>query len=491
MTIDLEEARTKISEGKDSFDFGGLRYESKGSFRLTNIKELRAGVITQDASEGEIWVDHIRTEEVKKEEGTAQRITVTSNYKDWLSFRWDQKDKDAGFRSIGQTTSVEDLTSKEFRTSLSYLKYLPADYTWTWEHKKTDPDTTKDVITSELGDNKVEKQTFNLKFNPNNQFKLLPVLTGSYVDSKQTNKDIWTNLLKKESLEKTLTGTLGHSYNYKFPEKILIIPTGEALSLSTSYQHTEEEKKIEEKVAATTSRTKKRAQNGSLTLNFSPVQPLSSTTKLSLGQKREAANPLNLGSETALKSREAGLDFNTKLTSIPGLVPDFKWNSKFNENYTTSTITGWTKNASLSTNLSLGSRFVPKEWREELKFFSFDHTYALNISANYSDLSGEEQTLDIIKDIYRDYFASRLAGSGPGNNLLDRRTSANINRTHSIKTKWFLWSPLTTSLNFDHSNKEEQSQSSILKTITSTYNLDLNLNLKEAVNWEKVLGLLV
>ncbi|MBU0567231.1 hypothetical protein KKC52_04170, partial [bacterium] len=44
MTIDLEEARTKISEGKDSFDFGGLRYESKGSFRLTNIKELRAGV---------------------------------------------------------------------------------------------------------------------------------------------------------------------------------------------------------------------------------------------------------------------------------------------------------------------------------------------------------------------------------------------------------------------------------------------------------------
>ncbi|MBU1487367.1 hypothetical protein KKH56_04885, partial [bacterium] len=49
MTIDLEEARTKISEGKDSFDFGGLHYESKGSFRLTNIKELRAGVLTQGA----------------------------------------------------------------------------------------------------------------------------------------------------------------------------------------------------------------------------------------------------------------------------------------------------------------------------------------------------------------------------------------------------------------------------------------------------------
>lgn len=487
MTIDLEEARTKISEGEDSFSLGGLAYESKGSFRLTNIKELRVGVLTQGAGEGEIWVDHIRTEEVKKEEGTAHRITISSTYKDWLTLGWDQKDKDAGFRSIGQTTSVEDLTSREFKTSLSYLKYLPADYTWAWEHKKTDPDKTKDVITSELGDNLIKKHIFNLKFNPNNQFKLLPVLTGSYEDFQQTNKDIWTNLLEKESSEKTLTGTLSHSYNYKFPQRIWIVPTGEALSLSTSYKHTEEEKKIDEEVTTTTSRTKKRAQNGSLILNFSPLKPLSGATKFSLGQKREAEEPLGLGSETALKSREAGLDFNTTLTSIPGLVPDFKWNSKFNEDYTTSTITGWTKNASLGTNLSLSSRFTPKEWRPELKFFSFDHTYSLDISAKYSDLSGKEETLNTIKDIYKDYFEKRLAGSGPGNNLLDRRTSASINRSHSLKTKWFLWQPLTTSLNFDHSNKEEQSQSSILKTITSTYNLDLNLDLKKAINWERVL----
>ncbi|RKX23071.1 MAG: cell surface protein SprA [Candidatus Zixiibacteriota bacterium] len=96
---------------------------------VVNIKEGLFGVDTGDVS-GEIWLDELRVTDVRRDVGTAMRISTQGSVADLFQYNFSYQDKDPYFRGISAATrggSDQNLGSGKTEKSMSYGFSLSID----------------------------------------------------------------------------------------------------------------------------------------------------------------------------------------------------------------------------------------------------------------------------------------------------------------------------------------------------------------------------
>jgi len=130
--IDLDElSRTKFSQnGKVSVPGkpGGY-YKVSGTPSLNTIRYFRVGVRNIDTVPytGEVWIDEMRVSGVRKESGSALRLSTAVRIADVITFNGNWESKDADFHDIKtQFGSGNSIESQNYSGVLSVDKLLPA-----------------------------------------------------------------------------------------------------------------------------------------------------------------------------------------------------------------------------------------------------------------------------------------------------------------------------------------------------------------------------
>lgn len=107
-------------------------YRVRGDPNINEVKYFAAGIInlaSEDIS-GEIWLDELRVTDVRKDVGTAGRISVSGNIADLMSYNFSLRSQDAFFRGLSSATrggSANNLGSGRTSTSISYGSSLNFD----------------------------------------------------------------------------------------------------------------------------------------------------------------------------------------------------------------------------------------------------------------------------------------------------------------------------------------------------------------------------
>ena len=129
--IDLDElSRTKFSQnGKVSVPGkpGGY-YKVNGTPSLNTIRYFRVGVKNMDTVPytGEVWLDELRVSGVRKESGSALRLSTAVKVADVISFNGNWESKDADFHDIKtQFGSGNSLESQNYSGVLNVHRLLP------------------------------------------------------------------------------------------------------------------------------------------------------------------------------------------------------------------------------------------------------------------------------------------------------------------------------------------------------------------------------
>ena len=97
-------------------------------FGNPNINEIRffaAGIVnkdTADAIDGQIWLDELRVTEVRKDVGTAGRVSIVGNMADFINYNFTMQSQDPYFRGLSSATrggSSNNLGSGRQQTTLN------------------------------------------------------------------------------------------------------------------------------------------------------------------------------------------------------------------------------------------------------------------------------------------------------------------------------------------------------------------------------------
>lgn len=134
----ITKGRTKWNE----IDTTDGSYRVRGNPNINDVKFFAAGIINIDNVDsarltGEIWLDELRVTEVRKDVGTAARISVGGTIADLMSYNFSFQSQDAFFRGLSSATrggSSNNLGSGKTTTlinyggSLSFHKFLPRSW---------------------------------------------------------------------------------------------------------------------------------------------------------------------------------------------------------------------------------------------------------------------------------------------------------------------------------------------------------------------------
>jgi len=123
----------------DTIDVTDYPYRVKGLPNINEIQYLAAGVMNmgEEPISGEIWLDELRVTDVRKDKGTAARLTVNGSMADLITYNFSYEHRDAYFRGLSQATrggssnnlgSGEETNNFSLGTGLSFHKFLPRSW---------------------------------------------------------------------------------------------------------------------------------------------------------------------------------------------------------------------------------------------------------------------------------------------------------------------------------------------------------------------------
>lgn len=125
------------NESYNSVDVTSGKYHIRGNPNINQIRYYAAGVINPDPDKevsGEVWLDELRVTNVRRDVGTAGRVTVTGNMADLVNYGFSYEYRDPYFRGISAATrggSDNNLGSGRTEKTMSYNaslqlhKFLP------------------------------------------------------------------------------------------------------------------------------------------------------------------------------------------------------------------------------------------------------------------------------------------------------------------------------------------------------------------------------
>ncbi|MBU2600006.1 hypothetical protein KJ849_05485 [bacterium] len=452
--------------GSPPYSFQEGSYEIKGNPSLSNINEVRLG-IRGDGQKGEIWVNEVFLSENMIKEGQAKRVTINTNYKDFLNLKWSKKEIDRNFENIDRVSPLQDKEWQNFDASLSIIKCLPMNYSFQKEKTLTDPAEdpvrSENITISNFGQRIFRQHNTGVKFS----LPKLPTVKANYVTSK--NKNDYQN---EERMEDSKALSVNMNYQYQFPLKIWIIPTGESLSVSLVCKYNGEIRKTEyPREASKDSYLREKGLGNSITINYTPISILGINTLFNFERKdqkeRESYYP---------KFRLIENNYDLNIYKIKGLAPKVGLKSFLSEDYL---IKERYKNVKTNLSFNVGSNIALGEWWLPLKLVVFNPSYSLSLAASYDKISGDLNTKDTLKEIYRDYYLDKLLfnHSKSRSSLESLRKSASKKATYDLSSNWYLWKPLDLSITSTLEKNTQQTLSSIRYQESITYRGTSRFNL--------------
>ncbi|MCK4301309.1 MAG: hypothetical protein KAW91_00960, partial [candidate division Zixibacteria bacterium] len=141
-------------------------YRVKGRPNLAQVGYFAAGIVNTDSTErydGEIWLDELRITGVRKDIGTAGRISVSGNIADLFNYNFNLQSRDPYFRGISAATrggsdnnlgSGKTATSYNYSLSMKLDRFLPRSWkaslpvTYSYSKSTTTPllRTNSDIV---------------------------------------------------------------------------------------------------------------------------------------------------------------------------------------------------------------------------------------------------------------------------------------------------------------------------------------------------------
>ncbi|MDI6786292.1 MAG: hypothetical protein QMD92_06230 [bacterium] len=457
--IDLVKLNSYLSkiqlEGLTTYEEGD--YKICGNPSLNNINEIRLGIKGNEDTGGiwnKVWINEIHLADNVVKEGEAKRVTIDTSYKDLLNLKWSQEKIDKNFESVGRTTPSQDIKSQNIDTSLKLIKWLPLNYNFKKEETYTDP-LLDPVRTIGITRSKFGKRTFighniGSKFS----FKKFPTVNTNYSASENEN-----DYRNEERIENNKSLEINANYQYQFPSKIWVVPTGKELStsLSSRYYGSIRDTKYP-KESTKDSYLKGKTLGDSITINYTPFSVLSTRVLFKFERedqkKKESYYP---------KFRSIGNDYKFDIYKIKGLKPQIEVNCLVSEDYLNSVSDKEVKNVKSIANFRFSDEINPVKWWSKMKFVEFHPRYSLALSANYDKISKDLDTKDIIKEVYKDYYKDKLLfGKLEYESFLkNQRKNASKTKTYNLTNNWYVWKPLELSTTYTLIKDTQQTQSSL------------------------------
>ncbi|MFH1562473.1 MAG: hypothetical protein ABIF11_03515 [Nitrospirota bacterium] len=525
ISVDLDDFKNElikqIEEGKRNGSttppynyaqpFGYFSYEAKSSPNFDNIQWISVGVENTSTTQsigGEIYVNDIHLAESRETEGLARKIAVNTKFKDYLTLDWSEKLIDGEFECLGRAPLNNDTKRQDIALNFTKINFLPINYQWYKNISELDPTKGTNLLNDNSGQTSEKYQKVTTALKLKQLIKKLPKFPDITINSWADRRIIDTARRNKEENEiyENLHGDTSYVYNYTFPKKVFKwIPTGEDLSLSSTYKHSEDWAKKDYQVEITKNeRIFTRTQDETVDLKFTPIKTLKGASTLKMAQtSKKTHNIAQDDTQYYLTSRTLEQSFNRVVYSgVPFVSPRFDTGMKYVESYKgTATNRAKDINTTAHFGVTTESALNPFEWFPKAghwpryKLLTFTPEFSLDVTANYNNISTELGSLDCIKRIYKDYYQGQLLkGEGPKTDQypsFGERTSACNKRKYELRSNWYpKWKPVEkTSLTYTRTDDKTQNQSSLSKTLTDSYVTETGINLLTVLpRYNKLLG---
>ncbi len=475
-------------------------YEAKSNPNFDNIQWISVGIentSTTNLLKGEVYVNDIHLDHAQKAEGSAGKIAINTKFKDYLTLDWSGKIIGSEFECLGRVPQNDETKRQDIAVNFTKINFLPLNYQWYENINELDPTKGTNLLNDNSGKTTEEYQkitaTLKLKQLVKKLQKFPDMTINSWVDRKTI--DTARRSKKENEIYENLHGDTSYVYNYTFPKKVFKwIPTGEDLSLSSTYKHSEDLAKKDYKIEKTKNeKILTRTQDEVLTLKFTPIKTLKGESSLKAAQtSKKITNISQDDTKYYLTSRTLEQSFNRVVYSgIPFVSPRFDTGMKYVESYK-GTSTNRTKdiNTTAHFEVTTESALNPFEWFPKAgywpryKLFTITPQFVLDVTANYSNISTELGSWECIKKIYKNYYQGQLLkGEGPKTGQYPsfggERISAGNKRKYELRSNWYpKWKPMErTSLTYTRTDDKTQNQSSLSRILTDSYVTDIGINL--------------
>ncbi len=200
----------------------------KGTPNLTNIRQMGMGMKSASpTTEGELWVNNLRVNGVRRDDGYASRLSGSFKFGDWLGVNGNLRQVESRFHLLDdQSTNTSISVQQAYQTqrqtvrdvgvngTFSLISFLPATFGWSRRESLTDvqdrtnpnyagvPDKQTDAYVSSLG------------------IRLFQPLTLGIDGSYQTDKSIWLPLAVSADNSELVTWGTTVKGTFLFPEVI-------------------------------------------------------------------------------------------------------------------------------------------------------------------------------------------------------------------------------------------------------------------------------
>ncbi len=365
---------------------------------LSNITEVKVGIIGNNTS-GEVWVNEIFLDGVRKKIGYAYRVNVDNDLPGWGSFGGGYRNVDRNFETITTPSKNQDSKTYNGYINLTKLNILPISAKASRSITVTPPHVESDLVSvKEEG----TTESWNWSGNATLQnIKNIPKISGSYShEEKEYNPSGYSDDRDEFYYR------YGGNVSYRVPLRIFFLPE------DLSYGYTRNEKKVrydKEVQGHEKSFEWTDSYSGRLTLKpfpkpFPPLTVVPSSSYTEEKQKKEYPVKSDKFYER-IKSRNwvSGIDVSMRI--FQWLNPKLNYNATLDENYNINITTGssgkdFTRSISGSVFLPLNFNYI-LPWFGPIRSLSIDSSYKIEDGDRYDDID------ETFKTIYLPYLITR------------------------------------------------------------------------------------
>ncbi len=459
---------------------------------LTNINEIWLRVHSTAADGGELWLDDIYAAEPIDASATAQKADFATGWGDLWSLSGSWRDVPGKYRGVGilnDPATSSHVEQSQYSTSLSgtlalhrllpssWQIVLPLSATYSKSVTEIDPDRVENALSTSLGKTVSENQAYNTTL----QVWKLPAISLNY--GRSTSLTDYRNQ-DRTNLSSTLNGNT--AYSFTFPRKLFgIIPTGQFLSLNSSYNYSQSHSKSDNSVASgeKDANTKSVTQSGNFSATSRPFDPLTLSYNFStayVDYRSLIPSDRRKGVQNRVHTTNAALS----LPSFWGVSPGVSFSGNYTENFNLPTF-GLTvnKDLALGGDFRLNVGVDPSRWTRLLSWLTARYSYSLSSNASYRSTTERPLSTKVgITDVFGDYVGERIFPWGSSkrigqgtDGITANRSSGSTNIVHNLGGEIKTWNWLSTSYSTSFTHNEVASQSTL--SLTDGINGSLNMRM--------------
>ncbi|MEW5693697.1 MAG: hypothetical protein AB1765_10430 [Candidatus Hydrogenedentota bacterium] len=472
-------------------------YTILGDPSLHTIKQIKIILENQDTAvtitSGELWLNEIVLTDIIKDDGSANKLSFSTQFGKYLSLSGGFRNVGGDFRGVGMinnpvtntyvntdqkskslsgNTAIENFIPSKWRIS------LPLNFSWQENESKLE-ENIETVKRSDLG----EVKSINRSLSGGLTVWRLPTVSASYSDNDNSQ-----NYKKDKQKSDNSTLSLSTGYSYTFNKKMFkIIPIGQQLSFNTSCNYNNSDNRTHYYTGSRTNQiefTKTATENYSYSFQNRVFNWLTYGYSGSQNSEKTISN-LTLGYD-GLKNRNHNVIFSLDFMKYKGFDPLVNITGGYNESF--SRVTGAQykiKSAGLTGNFDFSLGIYPAELIKFLKFIDIRYSYKRALSASYNNLQGGVS----FSSIYKDYIRKRLFPFEESkiefntDYISSNRQSASTVITHNYDGNIYTIQPLSISYNVSKITNNLLDLSSESVSDALNYGMSLNLNVGQVWKW--------